>query len=132
MGRDNAPEGICECIIDSACVCEPIQCARLIKAVHFHRPFNWLAFAVKRKPSIWLARDRHEPTIELGRKPLVNLELRRASRLAFRERRIIKKWKANCSLDLQRPVSDQEHRGCVGIEAADFAYQMIGGILQER
>ncbi len=89
------------------------------EAAHLHRPLDRRAVAVEREPPVRLARDRHDPAVDVGRERPVDLELGLAGRLALVEGRIVEKREAHRALDLPGAVAGQEHRRRMGVDALD-------------
>ena len=73
-GGDGAAERIGEVVVDL--IGKMIEGAVLVEAHHVDRPFDWLAVAADRQPTITLARDGDDAAIKFWRQPPVDLDLR--------------------------------------------------------
>ena len=103
----------------------------LVKAGHFDRPFNRLAFAVEHQRTICLSRHRHEAPVKPRREIAVDVELRAASGEPPVERRIIQKRIAHRALDLDGAIAGEEHNGCMGLNPAHRRAAIGRGIAQD-
>src|SRR3954452_3641467 len=103
----------------------------LVEAAHLDRPFDRLAFAAYREPSIGLARDRNNAAIELGRIGAIDDNLGLAGGLAFIERGIVEKRERHRSLELEGPLAGEEHHARMSVDALDRCSAMGGRIGEE-
>ena len=97
-----------------------IEGAVLVETHHVDRPFDRLAVAADRQPTITLARDGDDAAIKFWRQPPVDLDLRFAGAFALFQGRKIEKRKAHRALDLQGAVAGEKHGRRVRIDAPDF------------
>ena len=130
--RHRAAERVRQRRIDRARLRQTVERRILGEAAHLDRPLDRRAAAVEREAPVGRAGDRHDAAVDFGRKRPVDLELRRAGRLALLERRIVEKREAHRALDLQRPLAGQEYRSRVRIDALDRHAAMGRGRGEQR
>jgi hypothetical protein len=117
--RYGASERVGEGAIDLARSSQMIEGCMLVESMHLDRPFDRDSCAAQHEPAVGLARDRHHAAIDLGGKRSVYPQLRLAGLPAPVPRRVIQKWKADRSLDLESPLPGKENYGGMGVDALD-------------
>jgi hypothetical protein len=87
-------------VVEFVALRQVIEGSILVKAGHFHSPFDRFTDPVQGQRAVGFARERYDPPIELRRKSAVDLKLGLAGGLALAEGGIVKERIADGALDL--------------------------------
>src|SRR5262249_59767188 len=124
----STPEGIGECLVNSAGVGQVVKRLAVVETTHLDDPFDRLAFSVDCEPAVRLARDRVCAAVNCRGVGAVDGDLGFAGGSTPSQSGKIEKGKAHRSLDLECAISGQKKRRSVGVDAFDWRTTMRGWI----